>query len=197
MYDIRLHGRGGQGAVICGNMLAAALAEEGRYALSFPLFAGDRRGGPVTAFVRVSDVSTEVPRCQIHEPDCLIIMHASLVSRDAAGDGNAAIFRGFREGGLILVNSGRAPDELNIPFRATVATVNATAIAERHGLGTATSRPVNSAILGALVHVTQLVAMTSLEAAIRKEVPEKIDQNLAAARDAFESVIVLREASHA
>ena len=41
MYDIRLHGRGGQGAVICGNMLAAALAEEGKYALSFPLFAGD------------------------------------------------------------------------------------------------------------------------------------------------------------
>ncbi|HSQ04672.1 MAG TPA: 2-oxoacid:acceptor oxidoreductase family protein [Burkholderiales bacterium] len=197
MYDIRLHGRGGQGAVICGNMLAAALAEEGKYALSFPLFAGDRRGGPVTSFVRVSNVSTEVPRCQIHEPDCLIIMHAGLVAHEASGTGSSAIFRGFREGGLILVNSARAPEELDMPLRATIATVNATMIAERHGLGTATARPVNTAILGALVRVTQLVAMASLEAAIRKEVPEKVDQNLAAARDAYKSVHILKEASHA
>lgn len=195
MYDIRFHGRGGQGAVICANMLAAALAQEGKYALSFPLFAGDRRGGPVTAFVRVSDDASEVPRCQIYEPDGLIIMHPALLTQP--GSGNQHVLHGFRAGGLILINSARLPQDYELPVRAKIATVNATSIAERHGLGTATSRPVNTAILGALVRVTGLVAFGSVEAAIRKEVPEKVDQNLAAAREAYESVLVAKELAHA
>ncbi|MFH1604408.1 MAG: 2-oxoacid:acceptor oxidoreductase family protein, partial [Pseudomonadota bacterium] len=196
VFDIRFHGRGGQGVVICANMLSAALAAEGKYALSFPLFSGDRRGGPVTAFVRVGNSPAEVPRCQIHEPDCLILMHASLLSGlDAKG--RPAVLHGFKEGGLILVNSSRAPEELGIGVRAVIATVNATGIAERLGLGTATSRPVNTAILGALVRVAEIVTIESLEVAIRKEVPEKIDLNLAAAREAFGSVNILKEVSHA
>ncbi len=193
MYDIRFHGRGGQGVVICANMLAAALAEEGKYSLSFPLFAGDRRGGAVTAFVRVAETAAEVPRCQIYEPDCLILMHASLLGAQTASQ----VLRGFREGGLILVNSSRNPEELGIPVRAVVATVNATSIAEKLGLGTATSRPVNTAMLGALVRATGIVTMKSVESAIRKEVPEKVAQNLAAAREAFESVRIPAEVSHA
>lgn len=195
MYDIRFHGRGGQGAVICANMLAAALAQEGKYALSFPLFAGDRRGGPVTAFVRISDDEAEVPRCQIYEPDGLIVMHPALLAQP--GSGNDGVLKGFREGGLVLINSGRPPEDYELPLRARVATVNATAIAERRGLGSATSRPVNTAILGALVRVTGLVSLASVEAAIRKEVPEKVEPNLAAARDAFESVLVGKESVHA
>jgi len=196
VFDIRFHGRGGQGVVICANMLAAALAAEGKYALSFPLFSGDRRGGPVTAFVRVSASSADVPRCQIYEPDCLLLMHASLLGTlDAKG--RPAVLHGFKEGGLILVNSAHAPGELGIPVRAKVATVNATGIAERLGLGTATSRPVNTAILGALVRATELVAIESLEVAIRKEVPEKVELNLAAAREAFQAVNIMKEVAHA
>lgn len=196
MFDIRFHGRGGQGVVICANMLAGALAAEGKYALSFPLFSGDRRGGPVTAFVRVGESSAEVPRCQIYAPDCLLLMHASLLgARDAKG--RPDVLYGFKEGGLILVNSSRSPEELGIPVRAVIATVNATGIAERLGLGTATSRPVNTAILGALVRATALVAIESLEVAIRSDVPEKIDLNLAAAREAYESVTIMKEVSHA
>lgn len=196
MFDIRFHGRGGQGVVICANMLAAALAAEGKYALSFPLFTGDRRGGPVTAFVRVSDTAADVPRCQIDKPDCLLLMHSSLLAPlDAKG--RPAVLHGFKEGGLILVNSSRAPGDLGISVRAMIATVNASGIAERLGLGTATSRPVNTAILGALVRVTELVAIESLEVAIRRDVPEKVELNLAAAREAFKSVNILREVSHA
>jgi pyruvate ferredoxin oxidoreductase gamma subunit/2-oxoisovalerate ferredoxin oxidoreductase gamma subunit len=195
MYDIRFHGRGGQGAVICANMLAAALAQEGKYALSFPLFAGDRRGGPVTAFVRIGDVEAEVPRCQIYEPDALIVMHPALLSQP--GSGNEGVLKGFRPGGLVLINSSRRPEEYDLPIAANVATVNATGIAERHGLGTATSRPVNTAMLGALVRATGLISFESVEAAIRQEVPEKIAPNVAAAREALERVVIAREAIHA
>ena len=196
MYDIRFHGRGGQGAVICANMLAAALAEEGGYALSFPRFSGDRRGGPVTAFVRISRNEAEVPRCQIYEPDCLILMHPTILSQPFAGS-LAEVFEGFKQGGLVLVNTHRSPAEIDIPVQATIATVNATRIAEGHGLGTATARPVNTALLGALVRVTRLVAMTSLETAIAREVPEKVEANLAAAREAYASVVCCDEVTHA
>jgi len=196
MYDIRLHGRGGQGAVICANMLAAALAAEGGYALSFPRFSGDRRGGPVTAFVRLSKQEIEVPRCQIYAPDCLILMHPTILAM-AGASGASEVFEGFKRGGLVLVNTPRAPEEIELPVSATIATVNATRIAERHGLGTATARPVNTALLGALVRVTEIVAMPSLEAAIRAEVPEKIDSNLAAAREAYESVACRQEVANA
>ena len=200
MYDIRFHGRGGQGAVICATMLATALAQEGKYALAFPRYGGARRGGAVTAFLRLSDEPNEVPRCQVYEPDCLVIMHTSLLNPRDLQEGiqqASEVLQGFREGGLILINSSRAPEEFDIPLRATVATVNATAIAEQHGLGTATSRPVNTAVLGALVRATELVDFSSLETAITLEVPVKVTENLAAARDAFESVKVLKEVSHA
>ncbi len=200
MYDIRFHGRGGQGAVVCATLLATALAQEGKYALAFPRFGGARRGGAVTAFVRTSDRPTEVPRCQVYEPDCLVVMHSSLLNpQDMQNEiyQSSEVLQGFREGGLILVNSSHAPEEFDVPWRATVATVDATTIAEQHGLGTATSRPVNTAILGALVKATGIVSFFSLEAAIRLEVPRQVTENLAAARDGFEMVKVLKEVAHA
>jgi pyruvate ferredoxin oxidoreductase gamma subunit len=200
MYDIRFHGRGGQGAVICATMLAAALAREGKYALAFPRFGTARRGGEVTAFVRISDLPSEIPRCQVYEPDCLVIMHPSLLElREVLKDmpQSPEVLRGFRDGGLILINSSRAPEEFNLPLRGTIATVNGTAIAEQHHLGTATSRPVNTAIIGALVKATELVGFSSLETAIRLEVPQQVEENLAAARDGFQSVKLLKEVAHA
>ncbi len=196
VYDIRFHGRGGQGVVICATMLATALAQEGKYALAFPRFSGLRRGGPVTAFVRVSDQPNEVPRCQVYEPDWVVVMHATIMNTEREGE-VPEVLTGFREGGLIVINSSHGPEEFRIPLRATVATVSANTIAETLGLGTATSRPVNTAILGALVRATEVVSFPSLEAAILKEVPEKPKENLAAARDAFESVRILREVIHA
>ena len=55
MYEVRFHGRGGQGAVTAAAMLAAALLEEGKYAVSIPSFGFERRGAPVVSFLRCSD----------------------------------------------------------------------------------------------------------------------------------------------
>ena len=200
MYDIRFHGRGGQGAVVCATLLATALAQENKYALAFPRFGGARRGGAVTAFVRTSELSTEIPRCQVYEPDCLVVMHSSLLNpRDMQNEmyQSSEVLQGFREGGLILINTSHSPEESDIKLRATIATVDATSIAEHHGLGTATSRPVNTAILGALVKATGMVSFSSLEAAIRLEVPNKVTENLAAARDGYELVKLSKEVPRA
>jgi pyruvate ferredoxin oxidoreductase gamma subunit/2-oxoisovalerate ferredoxin oxidoreductase gamma subunit len=96
------------------------------------------------------------------------------------------VLEGLKKGGLLIINSGRRPDELGLPPDFRLVTVNASAIAEKHNLGFGTARPVNTAILGALARVTGLVSLASLEKAIRKEVPAKVEENVAAAREAFE-----------
>ena len=53
MKEIRLHGRGGQGAAMAAEMLAAALVKEGKHAVAFPMFGFERRGAPLMAFVRL------------------------------------------------------------------------------------------------------------------------------------------------
>jgi Pyruvate/2-oxoacid:ferredoxin oxidoreductase gamma subunit len=43
MRELRIHGRGGQGAVIASKVLAVALFREGRWVQSFPAFGVERR----------------------------------------------------------------------------------------------------------------------------------------------------------
>ena len=77
MYEVRFHGRGGQGAVTAAAMLAAALLEEGKYAVSIPSFGFERRGAPVVSFLRCSDRPIR-QLTNIYAPDCLICVDPTL-----------------------------------------------------------------------------------------------------------------------
>jgi len=55
MYEIRIHGRGGQGAVMAAKILAKAIVEESKVAKAIPAFGFERRGAPVAAFLRFND----------------------------------------------------------------------------------------------------------------------------------------------
>ena len=81
MYEIRFHGRGGQGAVVASIVLASAFFKEGKFVQAFPSFGAERRGAPVVAFTRVSDQEIR-ERFGIYEPDCLIILDSSLTRRE-------------------------------------------------------------------------------------------------------------------
>ena len=58
MLELRIHGRGGQGAVLASGILAAALVEEGRHVMAIPAFGFERRRAPVVAFLRLDDKPT-------------------------------------------------------------------------------------------------------------------------------------------
>jgi 2-oxoacid:acceptor oxidoreductase gamma subunit (pyruvate/2-ketoisovalerate family) len=181
MRELRIHGRGGQGAVIASKLLAVALFREEQWVQSFPAFGVERRGAPVTAFLRVSDAPILL-RCEVAHPDDLIVLDPTLVEA-------IDVTAGLKPGGSILINSDRPPDsyaELAEHFR--VATVNASAIATRHGIGSKTQPIVNTAILGAFAADSGLVRIDSVCAAIREEVPTKADANVLAAQEAAEEV---------
>jgi len=187
MRELRFHGRGGQGTVVASKLLAVALFREGRQVQSFPAFGVERRGAPVTAFLRVSDAPILL-RCEITQPDDLIILDATLI-------GATDVTAGLKAGGSILINSQRPPDAYpDLSGRFRVATVDASAIAQRFGLGSKTQPIVNTAILGALAVVTELVTLDSVCEAIREEVPHKPEANMHAARAAAEAVQRITEA---
>lgn len=177
MRELRIHGRGGQGAVIASKLLAVALFKEGRWVQSFPAFGVERRGAPVTAFLRVADVPIRL-RCEISEPDDLIILDPTLI---AATDVTA----GLKPGGLILINSNRPPEYYEeLSHRFIVATVDASAIAQRNGLGSRSQPIVNTAILGAFAVASGIVSLEAVCSAIAEEVPMHREANVAAAREA-------------
>ncbi len=183
MIEIRLHGRGGQGAVIGGKILATAVFSEGKFVQAFPAFGVERRGAPVTAFVRIDDHQINL-RHNIYHPDHLIILDSTLMN-------NPATFDGFKPGGVILINTKHDPEVFRKNPRLAenrIATVDANAIAIKHKVGSATSPIVNTAILGAFIKVTEICSIDSVCKAVEKGVPIKPEANAAAARDAFAEV---------
>ena len=187
MRELRIHGRGGQGAVIASKVLAVALFREGRWIQSFPAFGVERRGAPVTAFLRIDDEPVRL-RCEIKEPDDLIILDPTLVEA-------VDVTAGLKAGGGILINTDRPPSAYpDLATRYNVATVDAGGVATARGIGSKSQPIVNTAILGAFAAWSGLVSLDAVCAAIEEEVPSRTAANQAAAREAAEIVRTLETA---
>jgi len=185
MTEIRIHGRGGQGAVVASKVLASAFFEEGKYVQVFPEFGVERRGAPVTAYARVDDSVINL-RCRIYEPDHIIVLDHTLI-------GAVDVTEGLKAGGWALINSDYHPDTVEGLKQLKIATVNATRIALKHRLGSRASPIVNTSIVGAFAKITGLVGIESVAKAIREEVPVNRASNEKAAREAFDSVLIGRK----
>ena len=179
MIEIRIHGRGGQGAVIASEILANAFFKDGNSVQTFPEFGVERRGSPVAAYLRVDEKQVLV-RCKIYEPDHIVVLDPTLLNA-------VDVTVGLKSGGWILVNSNRNPNELPFPKKFKVATVDATALAIKYNLGPRTAPIVNTAILGAFA-ATKMVTLKSVAAAIKDKVPINKENNVNAAEEAFKSV---------
>ena len=180
MIEIRIHGRGGQGAVVASKVMASAFFKQGKWVQSFPSFGAERRGAPVAAFARVDDQEITL-RCSVRSPDHLIVLDQNLTR-------NADITQGLKEGGWIVINSEKDPKDLAFPPQFHVATVDASGIAIRHGLGSKSSPIVSTVVLGAFAKATGLLKLSKVLEAIRENVPVYIDQNVAGAREAYQRV---------
>ena len=178
MVEIRMHSRGGQGAVVACKILASALFKEGKFSQAFPAFGVERRGAPVQAFIRIDDKPINL-RTQIYEPDLLVVLDPTLLK-------TVNVTAGLKPGGKILINSALPPSEFNIPDTFEVHTVDAGKIALEHRLGSRSQPIVNTAILGAFSRLTNLVKIGPVLEAIKESVPVKPDANAAAALEAFE-----------
>ncbi|HLY96500.1 MAG TPA: 2-oxoacid:acceptor oxidoreductase family protein, partial [Sideroxyarcus sp.] len=95
MFQIRIHGRGGQGVVTSAELLSVAAFDEGRHSQAFPSFGSERMGAPVMAFCRIDDKPIRM-REPVMEPDALIIQDSTLLHQ-------VDVFAGFKRDGYILI----------------------------------------------------------------------------------------------
>lgn len=182
MLEIRFHGRGGQGTVLAAKMLADAVLRSGRgECMAIPEFGVERRGAPVLAYARIAAGPIRL-RSRIYAPDAVVVLDPLLSL-------SPLVVAGLKPGGSVVANSDKTAAQLSegrpgfkwYPLPAKD-------IALRHGLGSKTSPMVNTAICGALIAALDVADFPSLEAAIRETVPGKFDQNVAAAREAYDAV---------
>jgi pyruvate ferredoxin oxidoreductase gamma subunit len=189
MFQIRIHGRGGQGVVTGAEMLSIAAFLEGRYAQAFPSFGSERMGAPVMAFCRIDDKEIRL-REPVLTPDALIVQDPTLLHQ-------VDLFNGVPSHGYILINSTRSLDELGLGalvqhFR--MWTLPATELAVKH-VGRAVP---NVPLLGAFAAISGLITLRSVVAAIRQKFPSAIaEKNVAAATEAFDCAPRVRETLNA
>jgi len=157
LKEIRIHGRGGQGSVTAAELLAHAVFAEGKWVQAFPYFGAERRGAPVKAFARISDEPMLV-HSQIYSPDYVIVL-------DPAIHKFVDVSEGLKEEGIIVVNTTKKPEELELK-RCRVATVDATGIALELNLLVAGLPVVNTAAVGAFAKATNEVKLASVLDAI-------------------------------
>ena len=202
MFQVRFHGRGGQGVVTAAELLAEAAFREGRHAQAFPSFGSERMGAPVMSFCRIDDkpIRTHEP---VTEPDALLIQDPTLLHQ-------ADIFGGFRgvappgqqsaglgREGYMLINSTKSFDELGLDefaegfHKDRLLVVPASSLALTH-LG----RPLPGApMLGGFAALTGIVSLDSVVAAINARFSGQVaDGNVTAARAAFDFVADERKA---
>lgn len=180
MFEVRIHGRGGQGVVTAAELLSVAAFLEGRHAQAFPSFGSERTGAPVVAFARIADSPIRV-REPVSAPHALVVQDATLLRQ-------VPVLEGLRDDGAVVLNSTRSLDELGLGGLAgrlgpgRLVTVPATDLARRH-LG----RPVpNVVMLGGLAALTHIVRLDSLAAAVRERFPAELaERNVAGLAAAY------------
>lgn len=180
MFQVRIHGRGGQGVVTGAEMLSIAAFQGGRHAQAFPSFGSERTGAPVVAFCRIDDREIRL-REPIMQPDALIIQDATLLHQ-------VDVFSGLKKDGFILINTTRTFEQLGLSefvkdfHPAHLLTVPATELAMKH-----VRRPVpNVPLLGAFAALGALVSIEAVHAAIAQKFTGAVAQgNQAAATEAY------------
>ena len=184
MFEVRIHGRGGQGVVTAAEMLSIAAFEEGHHAQAFPSFGSERTGAPVVAFCRVSDREIRL-REPIMNPDALIIQDPTLLRQ-------IDVFAGLKEGGFILINTKHTFEELGIADLVRdwpadrLCALPATDLGLKH-----VGRPVpNVPLLAGFAALSGKLRLDSVCKAINAKFSGKVAQgNVAAATEAFNLVL--------
>ncbi len=184
MFQVRIHGRGGQGVVTAAELLSVAAFREGRHAQAFPSFGSERTGAPVVAFCRIDDRPIRL-REPVMSPDAVIIQDPTLLHQ-------VDVFGGLSPDGYIVINTSKTFEELGLGDfiagfrRERLCTVPATELALKH-IGRAVP---NAALLAGFAAISSRISLDAVSAAIGEKFPAKVAAaNVAAANVAYAWVL--------
>jgi pyruvate ferredoxin oxidoreductase gamma subunit len=175
MLQIKIQGRGGQGAQLAGQVLATAFFYEGKHIQSFASYGGARRGTAVNAFLRV-DEHPILLRCDIDRPDAILCFDPTLL--------NPLLLKDATPKTKILVNSSQGPESFKELGDYAISTIDARKIAQAHNLG----RIVNSALMGAFAALLGAPGLENLLKAIEEMSPVKKEENVASCLEGYGAI---------
>lgn len=171
-----LVGRGGEGVVLASQLLADTFARAGYWVQSFPEFKAERRGAPISAFLRWDESSPIHRRYKVRDCDVLVVISPSPPSPEALS--------AVRPGGLVVLNREERFPQTG-PFE--IVRVPASRIARDRGILSLEGRPMgNVAVLGACVRRLLPGGLTYLEQAVSARMGRSAETNLVAAREGYE-----------
>jgi pyruvate ferredoxin oxidoreductase gamma subunit len=178
MYQVRIHGRGGQGVVTAAELIAVSAFYDGKEAQAFPSFGVERTGAPIEAFARIDNMPIR-SREHIYEPDALIIQDSSLI-------GVVDVTAGCGPKTLVIINTTQPKEKIDFKLpKENIFVLDATKIAMEE-LG---RNIVNTVILGAFAKATGVVTLDSLKKAITEKFiskgQEMVDKNVKAIERAY------------
>ncbi|MFO8031778.1 MAG: 2-oxoacid:acceptor oxidoreductase family protein [Desulfohalobiaceae bacterium] len=185
MLEIRIHGRGGQGAVLASQILGYAFFLQGVYSQSFPTFGAERRGAPVAAFVRVNSNFIHL-RSPVQSPNHVLVLSPKLAE-------TVDVASGLQPEGILLINSHLESEQYaHLKQNCRVLAMNISQIALEHGLGSRNMPLVNAPILGAFAAISQAVSLDALHKALPKFIPARVQANAKALQEAFQQAQTIK-----
>jgi len=177
MKEIRIHARAGQGAITTAALLGEAYFKEGIYPYAFPHFGAARMGAPMNAFVRV-DAKPVRLRCQIYEPDYVIIVDSTLMR-------GFNCFSGLKDNGFAIINAKQDLEMPKLKAGQKAFVIPANEIALR-----TIGRPLgNTTLIGAFAAATQELKLDTLLEVIRSRFSGKVQEgNIQAVKEGYEFI---------
>lgn len=166
MLEVTFHGRAGQGIVTASELLASAVAMDGKFSQAFPFFGSEKRGPPVASFCRIDSKPIKVHE-QIYEPDIVVVADDSILK-------SVNVCSGLKKNGIIIINSTKAVKDLDLkvlPSQKIIA-IDGTGIAWK----VFNKKIVNTVMLGALIKATGIAKIDSIKKAIEERFPPKLSQ---------------------
>ena len=170
MFEIRIHGRGGQGVVTAAELLSVAAFYEGKFAQAFPSFGSERTGAPVTAFCRIQE--TEIrSREPVSHPNVVIIQDSTLLF-------HVDVFSGLSKTGYVLINSTRTLEDLQVAeFCSTLPEGHCCVLPVSEIASQYLGRPlVNTGLVAGFAKLTGSLTKESVEKAIREKFPGRLGE---------------------
>ncbi len=180
MYEVRIHGRGGQGAVTAANILARAASCSNLSARAFPAYGPERRGAPVAAFLRLDHKHIYLNNL-ITSPDCVMVIDPKLME-------TVPILDGLKKNGVVILNTRKIFGEIQLKGDYhKIAILDATRLAQEI-LG----RPVtNTVMLGAFCRIYPDISIQAVTRAIQEMFGSPgSDLNVRAAESGYEQTVV-------
>jgi pyruvate ferredoxin oxidoreductase gamma subunit len=159
MYEVRWHGRAGQGVITISRLLGLAAMMEGKHIQAFPEFGPERIGAPMTGYTRISEMPIEI-HSKIYAPNAIIVLDPTIFAF-------VNVTEGLKPDGSLLVNSTKPPGEVLTQLQVkgpSCYCVDATGISLNI---LKSSRGFNTVMLGAFTKATDVVSMNSIKEALR------------------------------